>query len=123
VDGTEVVKLKVTKNDGTVEYHHLEAEHYLPITIKGTREFQGAPIEYTITFGDYKEVGGVLMPHSVQSAGMGGSNTVSIDKIELNIPLADDRFIMPEPTKEEKKGDEGKSDPEDEKDGTGGGGN
>lgn len=97
-EGTPVYKLKVTQAEGDVEYYMLDKEHYIPLGTKGSRTFQGMPIEYEVVFGDYKEVGGLMLPHSIQqkaNTGMGATNVV-IDKIEVNIDIADSRFAMPE---------------------------
>lgn len=104
IEGTETYKLKVTKKNGTVEYYFLEAEHFIPIKVKGKVKVRGTEMDYETTLGDYKEVGGVLMPHSIeQEAGGMGGNSMVFDKIEVNIDLPDSRFAMPEVKKEEPK--------------------
>ena len=96
-EGSETYKLKVTLKSGDIEYRYLDAEYFLPIKIKGQREFQGSPIEYEITLGDYKEVAGLLIPHSIEQGGSPmGKITMSCEKVEVNVELPDDRFTMPE---------------------------
>ena len=96
-EGSEVYKLKVTKEDGAVEYHYLDAEYFIPIKITGKRKMMGAEIEYEAAFGDYREVAGVLMVHSIENrGGPMGASTMVFDKIEPNVQLADSRFTMPE---------------------------
>ena len=99
VEGSEAYKLKVTKKSGNVEYHSLDTEHFILIQTKGKRKFQGAEIEFTIKYGDYKEVDGLLVAHSIQQGGMGGDMT--LEKVELNTDIPDDRFTMPKIKKEE----------------------
>jgi hypothetical protein len=94
LEGSEVFKLKVTKKNGNVEYHFLDAEHFIPLQLEGKRSFQGTEMPYTIKFGDYKEVGGLLLAHSVTQGGMGGD--MKFEKIEINVDLPDERFKMPE---------------------------
>jgi len=110
VEGTSVYKLKVNKKDGDVEQHFIDKEHYLPVSMKTKTEVQGTEMEIEVSFGDYKEVSGVIMPHSVsQKAGGMGASTIAIEKIETNVDIADDRFAMPErkePEPVEKKDEE-----------------
>jgi outer membrane lipoprotein-sorting protein len=97
VEGSEVYKLKLTKKSGDVEYHFLDAEYFLTIQLKGKRKFQGTEIEFEALFGDYKEVDGLMLAHSIEQrtvGGMGGS-TMIFEKIEFNIDIPDDRFTMP----------------------------
>ena len=99
VEGSETYKLYVTKKSGSTEYHFLDTEHFVLIQTKGKRKFQGTEIEFTIKYGDYKEVDGLLLAHSIQQGGMGGDTT--FEKVELNADLPDDRFTMPEVKREE----------------------
>ena len=79
-----------------------------------TFSVDGTEIEFAVVFGDYKEVNGLLMPHSIQQQGSGmGGGAVTLEKVEVNIPLSDERFAMPEVKKEEaaaKPKEEGKDD-------------
>jgi hypothetical protein len=96
IEGAEVYKLKLTKKDGGTEYHFIDVEYFLPIKVKGKREYMGTEMEYETIYGDYKEVAGLLMPHSVQQGGGGMGGTFSVDKIEVNVPIDDREFAMPE---------------------------
>ncbi len=100
VEGAEVYKLKVTKKNGNVEYHFLDAEYFLTVQTKGKHKLQGAEIEFQASYSDFKDVGGLIIPHSIKQTGMGGS-TVVIEKIELNTQIDDQRFAMPEVKKKE----------------------
>lgn len=106
-EGTPVYKLKVTRADGDVEYHLLDKELFILLATKGTRDFQGTPIEYELALGDYKEVNGLLVPHSIVQKGGGGPGgmTISFDKIEANMDIPDSRFAMPEEKSEKPDSD------------------
>jgi outer membrane lipoprotein-sorting protein len=108
VDGTDAYKIKLTREDGSVEYHYFDAEYFIPLKVEGKREFQGTEIEYSVTFGDYKEVDGMMIAHKVMpQGGMGG--TLTFEDVELNVPIDEARFRMPEVKRDdaEKKADEG----------------
>jgi hypothetical protein len=118
-DGSEVYKLKVTKKGGDVDYYFLDAEYFLPIKIKGSRSRQGTVFEFEASLGDYKEVNGLLVAHSIaQTTGVMGGSTVTFEKVEINVDLPDERFAMPAPKAEapadtesdtDKPNDKGKS--------------
>jgi hypothetical protein len=48
-------------------------------------------------YGDYKEVGGLMMAHSIESKPVGApaGQVITIDSAEVNVDLADDQFAMP----------------------------
>lgn len=97
VDGTAAHKLKLTRNDGDVEYYYLDRDRFIPIAVKAKRSVQGMEMEYETVFGDYKDVDGLKLAHSIEqrASGMSTGNKLVIEKIELNIDLPDERFAMP----------------------------
>lgn len=109
VEGTPTYKLKLTKKSGTVEYYHLDMEHYILVARMAKQEFQGGEIETVEHFGDYKLVGGRLFAHAVESKrGAMGGGALTFQKIEVNPTLSDDRFVMPEPEPEAKQAEPSK---------------
>jgi outer membrane lipoprotein-sorting protein len=99
VEGTDAYKLKVTLKNGDVRYVYLDSEYFLEIRTEGTRTMRGTPIDFESSVGDYKEVEGMMMPHSMESGakGMPQRQKMTISKIELNPALDDARFAMPAP--------------------------
>lgn len=97
VEGADAYKLKLTKKSGEVEYYYMDAETYLPIKEEGKRKIRGTEVEGESTLGDYKEVSGIMVPFSMTN-GMKGSDhkqTMTFDKVEIDVPLDDARFVMP----------------------------
>jgi outer membrane lipoprotein-sorting protein len=101
LEGTPVYKLKVTKKNGDVEYHYLDAEQYLEVKVEGKTRVRGQEMEGESTLGDYKAVNGLVYPFSIQSKQKGapGGMTITIDKIEVNPDVPASRFDMPKPEK------------------------
>ena len=99
VDGTPAYKLKVTKANGDVIDLFLDQEYYIEFKADTTREVQGNEVEVSTVFGDYKEVDGLLFAHSLEMsfAGNPAGQVITIESMELNVDIADDRFAMPEP--------------------------
>lgn len=103
VEGSDAYKLKVTLKNGTVNYSYLDADSYLAIKEESKRTVRGSEVEVESTIGDYKEVGGLLIPHSIQNGAKGRpeKQNIVVEKIELNPNLDDSRFTMPAPAKAE----------------------
>jgi len=98
VEGTPVFKLKVTKKNGDIQTLYLDADSYLEIKAEGKTKVRGQEIEGETTFGDYKEVDGLVIAHSIQSkmkGGQGPGQTITFEKIEINPELPASRFEMP----------------------------
>lgn len=131
VEGTEAYKLKVLKKNGDTDFIYLDADAYLSFKEESKRTIRGQEMEIETAVGDYKDVGGLIFAHSYDSKakGMPQGQALTIEKMELDIPVAADRFVMPEAKKEEpkpaagngeKKGDKKEEDkPKDEKPGGG----
>lgn len=99
IEGTDAWKLKVTLKTGDVQYIFLDADSNLEIRNESRRVVRGSEMEIESTIGDYKEAGGVLWPHSIQSGAKGRpeKQTLSFDTIEINPAIDDSRFKMPAP--------------------------
>ncbi|GIW53233.1 MAG: hypothetical protein KatS3mg081_2588 [Gemmatimonadales bacterium] len=96
VEGTPAYKLKVTLKNGDVSFYYLDAEYYLPLRTESTRRFQGQEFNVVTSFGDYKEVGGLMMPHAITVTGQGpAAQQLIIEKVELNPEIPDEHFRMP----------------------------
>jgi hypothetical protein len=97
LEGTDVYKLKVTMKDGNVHYLFLDADSYLDIKGEAKRTVRGTEVETEQTIGDYKEVGGHMVPHSFESGAKGRpeKQKMTIEKVELDVPIEDARFAMP----------------------------
>jgi len=99
IEGSDAYKLKVTRPNGDVSFYYLDTEYYVPIRIDTQRMIRGAPQEFETSLGDYKQVAGVYLPFSSESGPKGSSSSdrskITYDKIEANVPLADQRFVRP----------------------------
>jgi outer membrane lipoprotein-sorting protein len=103
MEGTPVHKLKVTKKSGDVNTIYLDAETFLELKVAGKTKMGDREIEGETMLGDYKEVGGVVMAHSIEqkAVGMPAGMVMTIEKVEVNPDLSADRFAMPKVEKPE----------------------
>jgi outer membrane lipoprotein-sorting protein len=97
VDGTPAYKLKVTLKSGDVKYMYLDADAYVEIKEETKRTIRGAEREIETVLGDYKDEGGVMMPHSIESKPKGApqGQKITLDKFEINGDIPDSYFQMP----------------------------
>jgi outer membrane lipoprotein-sorting protein len=97
VEGADTYKLKVTKKDGTVTIMYIDAEHFLIIKQEGKRTIRGTEIEGETIISDYKDVNGLMVPHSLDMGQKGQPmrQKLTFDKVEFNVPIDDARFKMP----------------------------
>jgi hypothetical protein len=104
VDGDDALRLKVTLKNGDIIYYYLDPDTFLEIR-KETQEFiRGSVRESTADLGSYKPIGGVMYPFSIASGPKNDPTqwqTVSVEKIEVNVPLDPSDFALPASLKKE----------------------
>lgn len=102
VEGSDAYKLKVTLKTGDIRYVYIDADSYLELKTEARRTVRGSEVETESVSSDYKEVGGLILPYTIQQGAKGQpqKQTITVDKIELNLPIDDARFKMPEAKKQ-----------------------
>ncbi len=98
MEGSSTHKLKVTLKNGNIQTIFLDADSFLVIKQTSKRVVRGTEVETEATLGDYKEVGGVMMPHSMEMGAKGRpeKQKLTIEKVEINPVIDDAKFKMPE---------------------------
>lgn len=104
VDGDDALRLKVTLKNGDIVYYYLDPDTYLEIR-KETQEFiRGSVRESVSDLGSYKPIAGVMYPFSIASGPKNDPTswqTVTIEKIEVNVPIERSGFAVPASLKKE----------------------
>jgi len=98
VDGDDALRLKVTLKDGDIVYYDLDPDSYLEIRRESQEFIRGSVKEQVTDYGSYKPVDGVMYPFSIAiwpKTDPTQAMTVSIDKVEVNVPLAESLFAVP----------------------------
>jgi outer membrane lipoprotein-sorting protein len=97
VEGSDAYKLKLTLKNGDIRYIYLDADQFLEVRTEGKTKIRGTDVDGESTIGDYKEVGGLMIPHAVESGQKGSPQKMkmTIQKVELDVPVDDARFKMP----------------------------
>lgn len=98
VAGKPAYNLKLTKKNGDVEIHSLDAETFLEVKVAGKSVVRGETVEGETSLGDYRKVDGLAYPFSIHSKQKGaqGGMAVTFSKIEVNPDLPADRFEKPQ---------------------------
>jgi hypothetical protein len=104
VDGDDALRLKLTLKNGDILYYYLDPDTYLEIR-KETQEFiRGSVRESASDLGSYKPIAGVMYPFSIASGPKNDPTswqTVTVEKIEVNVPLDESEFALPASLKKE----------------------
>jgi len=97
VDGIETHILQVTLPLGGVMTYNLDAQTYLVHRASALVILYGEEYRPERTFSDYRMVDGVLYPHAFTYSGRDGVEvlTATMESVEFNIPLDDERFSVP----------------------------
>jgi TolB protein len=95
VEGREAHKLRVALPLGARMTYSLDAT--TDLVVKAVAEFtlDGKAYVFERAFGDHRPVDGIVFPHRFTYAGRTGVQTGRIEKIELNVPFAEDAFHIP----------------------------
>ena len=108
VEGTDCYKIKLTLKNGDVRSYYLDAESYMVIKLETQTKIRGSLVERETYYGDYEKVEGIYYPFTSESGQKDQPDRlqVTLDKIEVNVPLDDSRFAVPG-GKEDAKGSGG----------------
>lgn len=97
VNGAKAYRLKVTRKGGGTTDIYLDAESGLEIKLVNEIDQGGQKLKIETLPSNYKPVSGVLMPHAIKSLVNGQVQAeVTIESIEIGIPIEDSLFKMPQ---------------------------
>jgi outer membrane lipoprotein-sorting protein len=96
IDGKKAYHLKVTKKNGQVQHYFLDADSGIDLRVQTTVEQGGQQMNITSDLSNYQPVSGVMVPFSMKQS-MNGMPlmTMTINKVEFNVPIDDALFKMP----------------------------
>jgi outer membrane lipoprotein-sorting protein len=97
VEGTPCWKLRLVTAGGDERFYFLDEEHYVLLQMTGKRKIQATEVETVTTFGDYKDVDGILASHVMETSVKGTpfKQVFTFDRFEHNVPVDDAVFAMP----------------------------
>lgn len=94
LQGRLTKKLKVTMPGGTERWIYLDEETGLEIKLASTRQLRGKQRQVETTFSNWIEQDGLLFPgrQDTRTVGQSESRFITIDTIEVNPVIDDERF-------------------------------
>jgi len=95
--GGEAFKLKLTLAGGAIRYDYIDVVSHLLVRSDFTRIVRGHPVELQNSFSDFREVGGLVFPHHIETSAKDRPEVVriEIETIELDPELDDALFRLP----------------------------
>jgi len=97
LDGDEGWELRVTWRDGAEERWFLDPVTYLAIGRVSPDADYGEPHDKTTYFSDYREVDGLVLPHSIAMEYGTRYEILAIESVRVNPDLGEADFRMPPP--------------------------
>jgi len=96
IDGRTVHHLKLTRKNGKVQHHYIDAANGLEVRIATQVERGGSKGEFVTDFADHRQVDGLTVPFTMRQTmnGTPGPQFV-LEKVEFNVPIDDTLFKMP----------------------------
>ena len=97
LEGGEAFKLEVTLTDGSIRYDYIDVESKQIVRSDLPRMIRGEDVVLVDTFADFRDVGGLVFPHLIESHVKDRPETIRIvvESIELDPDLDDARFRFP----------------------------
>jgi outer membrane lipoprotein-sorting protein len=95
--GGEAFKLEVTLEDGAVRYDYVDVASRQIVRSDVPRTVRGHAVQLENTFSDFRDVGGLVFPHLIETHVTDRPEflTITIDTIELDPDLDDAQFRFP----------------------------
>jgi len=101
VDGRSCYKLRLTGKGGRQRLLWVDAKTFLEARIEGQpRKLDGRPHGVLVYFRDYRSVGGLMVPHELETTVVGAKNAshkMSIQAVKANPQLLAGTFAKPKP--------------------------
>jgi outer membrane lipoprotein-sorting protein len=100
--GTETIAgrpsyhLKLTRKDGQVQHHYIDAENGQELRTIASVSQAGRTAEVVMDYSDYRQVDGVTLPFTTRQS-VNGSEVASVvfDQVQFNVPIDDTLFKVP----------------------------
>jgi len=99
VQEREAYALDVTLPLGARLTYFIDKKSFLPLKVTADFTIRGTIFRPERIYSDYKEVAGILFPHGFTYSSPHGILKGVMESVEVNVPLPDELFAIPEPQK------------------------
>jgi len=90
IDGSDCFKLQCRHSDGSLWTYYIDPDAFLPVKLSVEATIGGEPLEWEMSYSDYRTVDGVLLPTVLTSSG----STIIVKRYALN-PLLEESLFAP----------------------------
>jgi len=97
LDDKPVYRLKLTNKNGGVRFYFFDASSFLLLKWEGIRKNGEEDLPWESFFSDFHDVQGLKYPFRIDQGSPGSEfkQTLIAEKIEINLPIDDSRFVKP----------------------------
>ncbi len=105
VDGDDALRLKITLKNGDIIYDYLDPDTFIEIRKEIQQFIRGSVRDRVVGLGAYKPVAGVMYPFSMSQGPKNNpdAQTVTVQKMEVNVVIDPADFMLPPSLKTEEK--------------------
>jgi hypothetical protein len=105
VDGDDALRLKITLKNGDIIYDYLDPDTFIEIRREIQQFIRGSVRDRVMGLGSYKPVAGVMYPFSISQGPKNhpDDQTVTVQKMEVNVTIDPADFMLPASLKTEEK--------------------
>ncbi|TSA29840.1 MAG: hypothetical protein D4R67_01455 [Bacteroidetes bacterium] len=96
LDTGEAYKIRLIRADSAIQYYFIDRKDFLLKKQLTYRTFRGEEIAIETYFRNYRDVDGIPFAFLLETSYAGRSVSNEIETIELNVPVEDDLFRMPQ---------------------------
>src|SRR5438067_5945915 len=95
LNGKDVYNLKLTLKEGQTRNIYIDARNFLEVKETGSFQNGGKKVDFVILSKDYRPIQGIMFPFVIdQKSGDEENQITRLQKVELNVPIADSVFSM-----------------------------
>ncbi len=92
----DVFRIKLTRNDGGIEYYLIDCHSYLLHKKISYRTIRGKETEMENIYSDYRSIDGIMFAFTnVNTLGGQPYSEIQFDSVEINQPVDEKLFVMP----------------------------
>jgi outer membrane lipoprotein-sorting protein len=96
VSGVKAHHLKITKKNGKVQHLYIDVARGVEVKSVSEIDMGAGMMRVETELSDYRTVDGFLVPFAIRvTGGPTGSVSMTVDKVEFNVPVDDSTFRMP----------------------------
>ena len=95
LQGGPAFKVVITPKEGNEQILYFDEKSSLIVRIESVVETPMGTVPFVTRLSDYRDIGGVLVPHKVMVRIMGQDRLITTESIECNVELPDGLFDLP----------------------------